>query len=548
MALLQTLLQADAWRVALEKYGAATGTAVSVYEVPDRLILGPIHPTAFSEAVNKARQEPAMFAACVRQCLARPETPVIIEDQGVAVIGTRLALSGEAIGVVVAGYGLTAFPEEAAVRRFTLRYGLPFLPVWRAMRGQAPLTTSRLAVYAELLVALTESLLNENVRLQEYERTATRLAEANKAKDRFLAMLAHELRNPLAPIRIAMQVMSRIGGTESPDVQKARDIVDRQVKHLTRLLDDLLDVARITSGKIELHKEPVNLATAVANALEASRGLIEEREHTLAASLPEAPVFVDADPMRLEQVIINLLNNAAKYTPPHGQIRVIARRENAEAVLRVQDNGIGIAPDLLPYVFDLFIQADRTLARSEGGLGIGLTIVRNLVEVHDGTIAVDSEGPGQGSEFVVRLPLASGTQTGSEFPVPKAAVVPALRILVIEDHPDTRELLRAMLELDGHRVEVAEDGPPGVVIARALRPDVVLIDIGLPSLDGYEVGRQLRRDLGKSVTLIALTGYSQPTDRRRSTEAGFDAHLVKPASPEEIRDVLAQRTRSMARE
>jgi CheY-like chemotaxis protein len=227
---------------------------------------------------------------------------------------------------------------------------------------------------------------------------------------------------------------------------------------------------------------------------------------------------------------------------------VIARRENAEAVLRVQDNGIGIAPDLLPYVFDLFIQADRTLARSEGGLGIGLTIVRNLVEVHNGTIAVDSEGPGQGSEFVVRLPLASGTQTGSEFAVPKAAVVPALRILVIEDHPDTRELLRAMLELDGHRVEVAEDGPPGVVIARAVRPDVVLIDIGLPSLDGYEVGRQLRRDLGKSVTLIALTGYSQPTDRRRSTEAGFDAHLVKPASPEEIRDVLAQRTRSMARE
>lgn len=249
---------------------------------------------------------------------------------------------------------------------------------------------------------------------------------------------------------------------------------------------------------------------------------------------------MDADPVRLEEVITNLVNNAARYTPPKGHIRVTAGREGASAVLRVRDDGVGIPGDLLPHVFDLFRQAERTSDRSEGGLGIGLTIVQNLVTLHGGTITVDSE-PGRGSEFVVRLPLGTAARACPVVPAPTPATVSPLRILVIEDNADSREMLQAMLALDGHRVEVADDGPGGVEVARSTRPDVALIDIGLPGLDGYEVGRRIRSELGEAVTLVALTGYGQAEDRKRTEEAGFDAHLLKPVSPEDIRVALAVR-------
>jgi CheY-like chemotaxis protein len=267
-----------------------------------------------------------------------------------------------------------------------------------------------------------------------------------------------------------------------------------------------------------------------------------ERAHSLSVSLPEAPVLVDADPVRLEQVIINLVNNAAKYTPPNGHIAVTGGRENGEAVLRVRDNGVGIPDHVLPRVFDLFTQADRSLARSEGGLGIGLTIVRTLVELHGGHVSVESAGPGRGSEFIVRLPLRSAGDmpVAGEASVKKAAVTPGLSILVVEDNGDGREMLRVMLEVDGHHVRVAEDGPGGVEMARAARPDVALIDIGLPGFDGYEVSRRIRQEMGTSIRLVALTGYGQADDHRRSDEAGFDAHLVKPVTPEDLRSALVK--------
>jgi signal transduction histidine kinase/ActR/RegA family two-component response regulator len=537
---LRNVFQPEAWRVALEKYGAATGTTLCVYEAPDVMILGPLHPTALFESAKLGRHDPALFAACVRDCLARSGSPVIVEDQGVAVIGSRLCLGGEVIGAVVAGYGLTMFPEESVMLRFTRRHDLPFTKVWQAIRGQAPITPARLGVYADLLVALTDTLLSENFRTQEYERAAARLAEANQAKDQFLAMLAHELRNPLAPIRIAMQVIS-ISQSVNPEVQKAREVIDRQVGHLTRLLDDLLDVSRITSGKVQLRMESVDLATAVANALEASRDLIQQRGHSLSVSLPENPVPVHVDPLRFEQVITNLVNNAARYTPQNGHISVTARREGASATLRVRDDGIGIPADLLPRVFDLFTQADRSLVRTEGGLGIGLTIVRNLVELHGGTVTGASEGPGRGSEFTVRLPLGGAGEGSAKPSAKKAAAAPRSRVLVVEDNADSREMLRLMLKAEGHEVHVAEDGPHAVELARAVRPDVAAIDIGLPGFDGYEAGRRIRNDLGSAITLIALTGYSRAEDRQHTADAGFDAHLVKPVSPEELRDALAKR-------
>jgi CheY-like chemotaxis protein/two-component sensor histidine kinase len=336
-----------------------------------------------------------------------------------------------------------------------------------------------------------------------------------------------------------MQILGmRETGEEA--ARKARDIVDRQVGRLTHLLEDLFDVSRITSGRIELRKEKTDVATTVANALEVSRSLIQDRAHSLSISLPEAPMFVDADPVRLEQVITNLVNNAARYTPPNGHIAVTATRDDTEAVLRVRDDGIGIPSHMLPRVFDLFIQGERSPSRSEGGLGVGLTVVRRLVELHGGSVAVESEGPGRGSEFIVRLPLSAD---GDPPPEPRAAStthrIQRLRILVVEDNEDSRDVLRMMLELDGHHVHVAADGSSGVEAAVNVRPHAAFIDIGLPGLDGCEVGRRIRDQLGQRVRLIALTGYGQAQDRRRSREAGFDAHLVKPLTPEELHDALA---------
>ena len=545
MALLRSLMQAEAWGVALEKYGAATSMTVAVYEAPEHLILGPVHPTALFEAVNAVHDVQPMLSECVRQCLAQDTGATIIDQDGVAVLGVRLSLAGEHIGAVVAGYGLTAFPEELTVRRFTERHRLPFSSIWHTVRRQAPLTRRRLEVYAELLGAVSETLLSENVRTQQYQEAAMRLAEAARMKDEFLAMLAHELRNPLAPIRIAVQILTGPDMSHSSisqsSLRRAREIVDRQVQHLTRLLDDLLDVSRITTGKIELRKQPVELATALANALDVSRSLLDERKHSLSVSLPNEPVFIEADPVRLEQVITNLVNNAARYTPPSGHIDVTVTRQNADAVLRVRDDGIGMPDDLVPRVFDLFTQADRSLARPGGGLGIGLTIVRNLVELHGGTVTAASDGPGRGSEFVVRLPLGSVREKApAAVPAEGSIVIPRLRILVVEDNGDGRAILRTLLEADGHEVYEAADGPSGVETARAVRPDVALIDIGLPGFDGYEVAKRLRDEQGNSIRLIAVTGYGQAEDRRRSCDAGFDVHLVKPVAREQLRGVLVE--------
>lgn len=533
MGALSPLIEPEVWHPALEKFGAATGLTIVVYESPDAHLLGPVHVTAPFHAMTHGGREPALFGECAHACLAEAEAPVVQEDHGVGVIGSPLRRDDEVIGAVVAGYRLTAFPEEAAIERFARRHDRPMQALWPTIRREAPLRRARLRVYADLLAAFTDTLLRASLRAQDAAQAAARLAEANASKDQFLAMLAHELRNPLAPIRIAAQLIGHRAASPS-DTETAREILNRQVAHLGRLLEDLLDVSRITRGKIELRKEPVDLATVVATALEASRPLIEEHGHQVAVSVPRDPVTLEADPVRLAQVLTNLVNNAAKYTPPRGQIRVVAAQEGREVVLRVRDNGQGMPPELVPRVFDLFTQGDRSLAHTAGGLGIGLTVVRTLVERHGGTVAASSAGPGRGSEFVVRLPIGEpqAARPGVSAAEVQADVhpLPRLHVLVIEDNTDMRVLLQALLTGEEHRVEAADTGAAGVELARTGRPDVVLVDIGLPDLDGYEVGRQIRVILGPSVRLIALTGYGQAEDRQRSRAAGFDAHLVKPVS------------------
>jgi signal transduction histidine kinase/ActR/RegA family two-component response regulator len=395
-------------------------------------------------------------------------------------------------------------------------------------------------VASQIAAYLTACQLREQEAqiVREHEAARAAVEAENRAKDEFLAMLGHELRNPLMPIGIAMHTIRGVAERD-PAVQEAREVVERQVKHLAHLLDDLLDVSRLTRGKIELRKETVALQTIVAEAIETTRGFIDDRAHVVSVSLPDEPLWLEADPTRITQLAGNLLENAAKYTPRGGEISVTGYREGNEVALSVRDNGIGIAPEMLPRVFDLFAQAEQSLVRPEGGLGIGLTLARKLIELHGGTIVGQSEGPGRGSEFVIRLPVGVPVGPGGRDDDSRI-VVPARDILLVEDDDSVRKALHRILQLDGHRVQVARDGLEGVELALADAPDVAFIDIGLPRIDGYEVGRRIRAALGKRVLLVALTGYGQAQDHRRSSEAGFDAHLVKPVTYEDLTRLLGR--------
>ena len=377
----------------------------------------------------------------------------------------------------------------------------------------------------------------QNARLFGQQEAARAEAEAaNRTKDEFLAMLGHELRNPLGAISSAAHVLSRTAGSNNASA-RASDVIGRQVQHLARIVDDLLDVSRVVAGKVVLRLQPVDLAEIVRRVATLHGGPAGAR-HVI--SVHTTPTWVSADPTRLEQVLTNLLANSVKYTPPGGEITVSVRRDGNQAVLAVRDTGVGIRPELLPRVFELFVQGDRSLERSAGGLGIGLTLVRQLVELHGGTVEASSPGAGRGSTFTVRLPVFAAPPDADDAARP-ATPAPARRVLVVEDNDDAREMLRNLLHLFGHEVHEACDGASGIEQARRVRPDAALIDIGLPGIDGYEVARRIRADV-PGARLVALTGYGQPEDRERALAAGFDVHLVKPVDPEQLQRLLAART------
>ena len=401
------------------------------------------------------------------------------------------------------------------------------------------------AVYGELsrlnneLLTAQRELARKNARL---ERLNERLVEADERKDEFLAMLAHELRNPLAPLRNAVHLLQQ-PGVDHPFIERTGEMMGRQVQQLGRLVDDLLDLSRIARGKMQLRKEWVDLGQAVQRSAEASRLLVESRKHELTVSVPTPPVRLLADPTRLEQILTNLVNNAARYTPPGGRIGLTAAQEGDEIVLRVRDTGIGIPPEMLSRIFGLFAQVERSQERAEGGLGIGLSLVKSLTEMHGGKAEAHSAGPGRGSEFVVRWPPPTQETPESVKTPPQEApaIERAVRVLLVDDNVDAAESLAMLLRLWGHEVAVAHDGPGALRAAEAQRPEVALLDIGLPGMDGYELARRLRPlpGLGRAV-LVALTGWGQEDDRRRSQEAGFDHHLVKPVELSALQELLAQ--------
>jgi signal transduction histidine kinase/ActR/RegA family two-component response regulator len=378
----------------------------------------------------------------------------------------------------------------------------------------------------------------EQERLEAVRAQAAALRESDRRKNEFLAVLAHELRNPLAPILNSVEVL-RLLGPADPNVVRARDVVERQVKQMVRLVDDLLDMTRIAQGKVELRRTTFELATAVAEAIQTTTPLFEAQGHRLEVHLPTEPLRLEADQARVVQVLVNLLNNAAKYTDRGGQVRLTGGREGGEVVVWVRDNGVGIEPEMLGKVFDLFTQVGRSVHRAQGGLGIGLTLVRQLVELHGGRVMAQSEGAGKGSEFAVYLPALEPPAAAPEpAPAARKAGGPSRHVLIVEDNADARATLQTLLALLGHRVETAGTGAEGVERAVASRPEVVLIDIGLPLLDGYEVARRLRAALGEGVLLVALTGHALDEDRQRTREAGFNAHLAKPVEVEELNLVL----------
>ena len=395
---------------------------------------------------------------------------------------------------------------------------------------------------ADEIRRLNESLERRiTERTSEVARANEALREADRRKDEFLAMLAHELRNPLAPIRTGLQIIKK-PDSDLHAVEKARTTMERQLGHMTRIVDDLLDVSRITRGKIALRRERLDLARLARDSTDDHRPAFEQPGLTLAADVPETPVWVMGDSTRLAQVLDNLLHNAAKFTDRGGKVtvRVVLDGDRRQAVLSVSDTGTGIEPEMLPRLFDAFAQADRSLERSKGGLGLGLTLVKGLVELHGGEVGAASAGPGRGAEFSVRLPVQPEPPALSKMSAAPTHATARLRILVVEDNRDSADMLRVLLELCGYEVAVAYTGPAGVQAAKEWRPDVVLCDIGLPGMDGYGVVGELRRHPATAAArVIAVTGYGTDDDRRKSQEAGFDQHLTKPVDPDVLERMFA---------
>ena len=414
-------------------------------------------------------------------------------------------------------------------------------------------------VRAPSLISAVNTALRARRRQYELRDLLLEAARGRRQRDEFLAMLGHELRNPLGAISAAVQVLNRVG-SPSRDAAEMREMIERQAAHLTRLVDDLLDVSRVHSGRITLQREHADLNAIARECLRACEGLVAAQRHAITFTPAPGAVMVDVDPVRMEQVVNNLLTNAIKYTPAGGEISLSVSREAGhgssdasaeQAVVRVRDSGIGIEPDMLEQVFEMFTQADRPLDRAQGGVGLGLTLVRRLVEMHGGTVTAASDGSGEGSTFEVRLPalhesVAPPTRRcESDEPSDDGGASPRAdphhprHVLIVEDGPDARAALGRLLELWGYHVELAEDGTRGVERAIAGKPEFALIDIGLPGLNGYEVARRVRQVLGDKIRLIALTGYGQPDDQERTRAAGFDQHLVKPVNPRVLSRLLS---------
>jgi signal transduction histidine kinase len=560
------MLDPVAWQEGLERYARATQLAVALVDADGCLLGECLNPRPTWRLLRaQIPPDPGACPFCLmpsppRRCIAEAlnmgKVCITRDRTGLVHATVPLVLGDHAVGVLVAGQVFDQYPESLGLEHVAVTYGLRPERVWQLARLEAPVTRATLGVYADLLATLGQTFLQtrydriieahrlaEMTRLRDLLQQRTHdLTAADRQKDAFLATLAHELRNPLAPIRNAVYLLQR-QGSQDPEVHWGVDVIARQLQQMTRLVDDLLDLSRITRNTLELRPERLDLAEVVSVAVETSRPLLEASNQEFVVTLPPEPILLDADPVRLAQVLANLLNNAAKYTARGGHIWLTAERQGHEAVVTVRDTGIGIPAETLPRIFEMFMQGGPSPDRAPGGMGIGLTLVKEIVERHGGSITAHSGGPGQGSAFTVRLP--SLTEPSPAQPPVRhapARTAPALarRILIVDDERLSVVSWSKLLQREGHAIRTAYDGREAVEMAEAFRPEVVLLDLGLPQLTGYEVADRIRHQpWGLGIVLIALTGWGQDADRQRSTAAGFDHHLVKPLDPSILLHLLA---------
>jgi signal transduction histidine kinase/CheY-like chemotaxis protein len=421
--------------------------------------------------------------------------------------------------------------------------GLPDLEAksrsYRELGKRTNVTLLDRPVRIQSLISAAQSVLSARKRQYDVRDLMEKLEDRIHERDRFLAILGHELRNPLGAILLGSQMTDEEGRL----VGEHARLIERQARHLTRIVNDLLDLSRVVSGKIVIKPQIVDLRRIAQQSLQTLQESAKAHDIHIEVQLPDEPLTVNADPVRADQILTNVLTNAIKYTPDGGHVKVAMQREEGKATIRVSDDGVGIAPNRIATIFELFAQAENAIGRSQGGMGIGLALVRNLVELHQGTISVSSDGVGKGSEFVIRLPLADPASKAAEA-TPCTATPsrpePSRRIVIVEDNPDVRELLRLKLPRLGHTVDAVSDGLSGVSTIVTARPDMALIDIGLPHLDGYQVASQVRSQLGDDVVLVAVSGFGQPEDKRKALDAGFDEHITKPADVQDIENILSR--------
>ncbi|HYN12691.1 MAG TPA: hybrid sensor histidine kinase/response regulator [Burkholderiales bacterium] len=531
---MHSLFSSDLWQPALDKYTEVTGLTVELFGLERQVTLSTVHPTPLVQLFLKYGFEPGLFAECARRCLSQTSLrPAVVaaESHGLAVVGASLVLEGAIVGAAVAGYAFAGFSQVAAVQRWAKSAGVPFESLWTIARRQVPVPERRLMLYGELLQVLGDALLRENYRTRQYEDAVVKLQAASAAKDEFMAVLSHELRTPLAPIAGWASVLKHTDNLEQ--VHRAAEAIERNAFLQSRMIDDLLDMNRISHGTIRLDLEILNLQALIRPAVETSAHAIDKKSVRLEIVGAAEPLLVDGDAGRLQQVFRNVISNAVKFTPAGGSIRVTLSREAYNALIVVTDTGVGIAPEFLPFVFDIFRQQEQGTRREHEGLGIGLSLVKKLTELHKGTVSVASAGTGRGTVVSIRLPLAAQIPDldAAALPVkePSASTLAGHSILVVEDSEDTRESLRILLENLGAQVSVARDGREALDMIQDADPDLVLCDLRMPNMDGYEFMRELQRGASPvHPPVLAMSGFASEADYTRTREAGFTAHIRKP--------------------
>ncbi len=521
----QELFDRDTWSTALEKYGAATALTVTIYGLGGQIACGPLHPTPLFELFARHGYEPGILAECARRCLAqardRPAV-VVAPEYGLAVVGTSLVLEGETVGAAIAGYALVDFCRSAAIEQLAREAGVPLPELWDIARTHQPMPERRLVVHGELLQVLGDAILRENHRTRQ-------LADESAAKDDFLAMLSHELRTPLTPIR-AWARMLKLGDYDPARSIRAAEVIERNAVLQTRLVDDLLELNRASRGTSALVLRVHDLAHIVRSATETILPDALEKGIALDVEAPRGSLFAEVDRDRVEQIFRNVLSNAVKFTPDGGRISVHVASDAQSATVTIRDTGEGIAAEFLPFAFERFRQQERGTRRKHSGLGVGLTLVKQLTELHAGQVTIASAGAGLGTEVTIRLPLTSAA--GGVQPLLPTDELPdltGLRLLVVDDHQDTRVALQLLLQEAGADVQPASDGVEALALVQQGGFDVVLCDLRMPLMDGYEFIHALRESRPDAAPpVIATSGFASSADHLRTEAAGFVGHVVKP--------------------